>query len=169
MLIYVLLLFYIMLIFSEEKNLIKSKNFAFSYLFIIATILFGLNTFWDYASADIYRPFSTAIEMSNYIKENVPKNSTILVVDSVIGQSLIPYLGNNYTLYDIEHNIPIDCANVYHDFNVLEQIINNLDVYSGNYILICNNSFNLEDSCELLYNTYKTAIIHEDNTLYYIP
>ncbi len=169
MLIYVLLLFYIMLIFSDEKNLIKSKKFAFSYLFIIACIIFGLNSFLDYAVSDITKPFSTAIEMSNYIKENVPKNSTILVIDSVIGQSLIPYLGDDYILYDIEHNIPIDCANVYHDFEVLANIVDNINDYSGNYILTCNNSFDLSDSCTLLYNTFKTAIIHEDYTLYYIP
>ena len=167
MLVYVILLFYIMLIFSDKENLISFKTFALSFLFVLVTVVSGFSVFFGYVRSDISSPFSGAIEMSNFINENVPKNSTIYVVDSVIGQSLIPYVGNDYVLYDIEHDMPIETANVYHDFRVLNSILKNVDSYAGNYILICNDAFDLTGSCDLIFSAKSSGL--EDFDLYYVP
>ena len=167
MLIYVIVLFYIMLISSDKENLISFKPFALSLFFILVTFFSGSSLFFGYVYSDITSPFSGAIEMSNFIKENVPKNSTIYVVNSVIGQSLIPYLCDDYVLYDIEHNMPIETANVSHDSRVLNNILKNVNSYAGNYILICNDAFNLSNSCDLVFSAKSSGL--EDFTLYYVP
>ena len=167
MLIYVIVLFYIMLIFSDKENLIPFKVFTLTFFFIFVTFFSGFSLFFGYVYSDIEYNFSGAIEMSNFIKENIPKKSTIYVANSVIGQSLIPYLYDDYVLYDIENNIPIETANVSHNFESLGNILKNVNSYAGNYILICNDAFDLSNSCDLVFSAKSSGL--EDFTLYYVP
>ena len=105
--------------------------------------------------------------MSNYINENIPKNSTVLIEASVIGQSLIPYLDENYSLYDIAYNEYVNCANVAYDSSKISVALSDISSYSGNYLIICNNIVTLEN-CEFIYSS-SPAMVNESFTLYFIP
>ena len=162
-LIYVLFLFYIMILPKQNiKNFLQNSLVAF---FIIFTLVCGYKEFSSYLTQDFSKPYSCAKEMASYINENIPDNTTILIDNSVIGQTIIPYLKPSISFYDIEHNKYVDCANTSHDYKKLAEVLSNSDMLSGNYIIICNNSFDLGQE-NLIYYT-DSAIINENYYLYY--
>ena len=163
MLIYVLFLFYIMLLPKQNiKYFLQNSLVVF---FIIFTLVCGYKEFSSYLTQDFSKPYSCAKEMASYINENIPDNTTILIDNSVIGQTIIPYLKPSISFYDIEHNKYVDCANTSHDYKKLAEVLSNSDMLSGNYIIICNNSFDLGQE-NLIYYT-DSAIINENYYLYY--
>lgn len=163
MLVFVVLLFYIMLLPKTTKIYSQLAIVAF---FVVFVFINGYKVFSVYLSLDIKRPFSCAQEMANYINKNVPENTTILIDNSVIGQSIIPYLKPSISFYDIEHDKYVDCANTSHNYKKLSEIFKNQSILLDKYIIICNNQFKLNQN-NLLYYT-NSAIINENYYLYYI-
>lgn len=164
MLIFVLLLFYLMLL--SKTDLPKNKLDLLCIVYLIFICIFASKQFINIIIQDIKYPYSSAKEMANYINENLPENSTILIDASIIGQSIIPYL-DSANFYDIAYDSYVDCANVSHDRVKIINALNNLDSsYSGHYLIICNNFVDLD--FDVVYET-KNAIINEKFTLYYIP
>ncbi len=166
MLIFVLLLFYLMLLSRTE--LPRKKLDLICIIYLIFMCVLASSQFIDTIIKDINYPYSSAEEMANFINENLPENSTVLIDASIIGQSIIPYL-DTAKFYDIAYDSYVDCANVSHDRTKIKNALNNLDSsYSGKYIIICNNFASLDSSyADLIFET-KNSIINEIFSLYYI-
>ncbi len=164
-------LFYLILI-CDDSSFDDFKHFVLYISFIFITSSFGLLPFFRTAIKDVYYPYTFAKEMANYINNNIPKNTTILIDSSVIGQSIIPYLDDSFSLYDITYCEYVDCANVSYDSNKTKDALKNLDLYRGNYIIISNDFCTL-NNCELLYKSSGFPIVSEIITeyfsLYFIP
>ena len=127
--------------------------------------IFGITDFVNTLINDTKYPYSSAQEIANYINENLPENSTILIDASIIGQSIIPYL-DSAKFYDIAYESYVDCANVSHDRGKIKNALNNLNSeYSGHYLIVCNNFVTLD--FDIIYET-KNALVNEIFTLYYI-
>ena len=105
--------------------------------------------------------------MADYINNELPQDSTILIDASIIGQSIIPYL-NTAKFYDIAYNTYVDCANVSHDRQRIIDALANLSDYSGSYLIICNNFVELNNNDAKLVFETGSSIINEHFTLYYI-
>lgn len=163
MLIFTLLLFYLMLLSKTEIS--KKKLDILCIIYLIFICLFASQQFVNTIIKDIKYPYSSAQEMANYINENLPENTTILIDASIIGQSIIPYL-DTAKFYDIAYNSYVDCANVSHDRLKILNALNNLDSsYSGYYLIVCNDFVDLDFN--IVYET-QDAIVTEKFTLYYI-
>lgn len=162
MLIFALFLYYLILL--SKTDLQKKKLDILCIVYLAFICIFAINQFTNTIINDIKYPYSSAEEMANYINDNLPENSTILVDASVIGQSIIPYL-NNATLYDIAYESYVDCANVSHNKVKINNALNDLSSYSGYYIIICNDFVKL--NYDIIYET-NPAIVNEKFTLYYI-
>ena len=163
MLIFVLLLFYLMLLSKTELQ--KKKLDLICIIYLIFMCIFASKQFINTIIQDIKYPYSSAKEMANYINENLPENSTVLIDASIIGQSIIPYL-DSAKFYDISYASYVDCANVSHDREKIKNALNNLDSsYSGHYLIVCNNFVDLD--FDVVYET-KKSIVNEFFTLYYI-
>lgn len=164
MLIFALLLFYLLLL--SKTNLSKKKLDILCIIYLAFICIFASKQFINTIIADIKFPYSSAQEMANFINENIPENTTILIDASIVGQSIIPYL-DNVEFYDIAYESYVDCANVSHDRQKIKDALNNLySKYSGHYIIICNNFVDLD--LDIVYDT-QSAIINEKFTMYYIP
>ncbi|MBR3163214.1 MAG: hypothetical protein IKF17_03860 [Clostridia bacterium] len=166
-LIFSFMLFYLVFLYSDEEHLNNIKYFILNLVFLFTTIICGFQNYIFTMFQDIQMPYSSAKEMAEYINSNIPHNTNILIDASVIGQSIMPYLNNNYTLYDIGYNEIVTCANVAFDSQLIENALQNLNAFSGNYLIISNNAYEL-NNCTLLYNT-ENSIINESFSLYYIP
>lgn len=167
MLFFVLLLFYLIIISHDKKNITKLKFFFINFSYIIIVGVFGLYMFFSNVTKDYIYPYSNAKEIASYINNNLPESSTILIDASIIGQSIVPYLGNNNKLYDIAYDEYVtSAASVSHDLSKINSALSNLSKYSGNYIIICND-FVVLDNYELVYKTEK-PLINEAFSLYYI-
>lgn len=163
MLIFTLLLFYLMLLSKTELPRKKLDLLCIIYLLFIC--IFASNDFINTIIKDIKYPYSSAEEMANYINENLPENTTVLIDASIIGQSIIPYL-DTANFYDIAYDCYVDCANVSHDRVKIKNALNNIDSsYTGHYLIICNNFVDLDYN--VIFET-KTSIVNELFTLYYI-
>ena len=164
-LIFVLALFYLLLLSAAGLEKKKLDIICIIYLFFIC--LFGIKLFMQNLISDIKYDYSSAQEMAVYINNNLPENTTVLIDVSVIGQSIIPYL-DNATLYDISYNTFVDCANVAHDNQKVNNALKDITKYSGNYLIICNNYVKISpDYAELIFET-GNSVINEHYTLYYI-
>ncbi len=159
-------LFYLIIVF-QDNNFDDLKHFILCISFVFITLCFGANWFLQITVEDIFYPYSSAQEMADFINNNVPKETTILIDASVIGQSIIPYLDDGYSFYDIGYKESVDCANVAYDIQVITDALSNLDAYRGNYIIISNNICELEN-CEFLYHTQE-PLVNESFSLYFIP
>lgn len=166
MLIFTLLLFYLMLLSKTE--LPRKKLDLICIIYLLFVCLFASSQFVNTIINDVKYPYSSAKEMANYINENLPENTTILIDASIIGQSIIPYL-DSAKFYDIAYDSYVDCANVSHDRPRIKNALNNLDSsYSGQYLIICNNFVTLDSNyADVIFET-KNSIINELFTLYYI-
>lgn len=163
MLIFTLLLFYLMLL--SKTGVAKKKLDILCIIYLVFICLFASKQFVNTIIKDIKYPYSSAQEMANYINENLPENTTVLIDASIIGQSIIPYL-ETANFYDIAYNSYVDCANVSHDRLKIKNALNNLDSsYSGHYLIVCNDFVDLD--FDIIYET-QNAIINEKFTLYYI-
>lgn len=163
MLIFTLLLFYLLLLSKTDLPREKLNLICIAYLIFIC--LFASAQFINTIVSDVEYPYSSAKEMANYINENLPENTTILIDASIIGQSIIPYL-DSAKFYDIAYDSYVDCANVSHDRAKIKDALNNLNSsYSGHYLIVCNNFVNLD--FEVIFET-KESIVNEFFTLYYI-
>ncbi len=170
-LFFALALFYLMLI-SDTDCFDDIKHFILYFAFIFITIFTSLLWFLRTTINDVLYPYTFAKQMADYINNNVPKNTTILIDASIIGQSIIPYLDKSYSLYDISYNEYVDCANVAYDTEKIEKALSNLDAYRGKYLIICNN-FRELNNCKLLYNSpgipSVSDVVTEYFSLYFIP
>jgi len=166
MLLFTIVLFYLLLIYEDIKirNKIHFVILLISYFALI--FIFALPSFFRLVVRDIIYPYSSAKEMATYINTNIPYNTKIYIDSSVIGQSMIPYLPN-HQFYDIGYEELVTHANVAYDQNLIIPKLQNINQYSGNYLIISNNIFLFEDY-ELLYNT-SISIKNEYFSLYYIP
>lgn len=164
-LIFVLALFYLLLLSAAGLEKKKLDIICIVYLFFIC--LFGMKPFMQNLISDIKYDYSSAQEMAVYINNNLPENETILIDVSVIGQSIIPYL-DNAKLYDISYNTFVDCANVAHDNQKVNNALKDITKYSGNYLIICNNYVKISpDYAELIFET-GNSVVNEHYSLYYI-
>ena len=162
-LIFTLLLFYLMLLSRTE--LLRKKLDLLCIVYLIFICLFTSKQFINEIIKDIKYPYSSAEEMANFINENLPENTTILIDASILGQSIIPYL-DTANFYDIAYNSYVDCANVSNDRVKIKKAIDNIDSsYTGHYLIVCNNFVDLD--FDIVYET-KNAIVNEKFTLYYI-
>ncbi len=113
-------------------------------------------------------PYSAAKDMAMYINENVPKDSTILVDTMVITQSLIPYLNEDYSLYDITYEKTSKTAQSMSDNNnaklkALESLGNK---YRNRYLIISNGIVKFNN----LKPVHESEAIEEERyTLYKLP
>lgn len=164
MLIFVILLFYLMLL--SKTKLPRKKLDLICIVYLIFICIFACNNFINTIIKDIKYPYSSAKEMANYINKNLPKNTTVLIDASIIGQSIIPYL-DTAKFYDIAYDCYVDCANVSHDRTKIKNALNIVtSSYSGHYLIVCNNFVDLD--LEIVYET-QNAIINEKFTMYHIP
>jgi len=163
-LIFVIFLFYLTIL--SKTKLAKRKLDLFCIVYLIFMCIFASEDFISEILTDINCPYSSAIEMAEYINQNLPENTTVLIDASIIGQSIIPYL-DTANFYDIAYQEYVDCANVSHDRVKILNALNTLDSsYSGHYLIVCNDFVNLD--FKIVYQT-QTPIINEKFTLYYIP
>lgn len=163
MLIFAILLFYLILV--SKTDLPKKKLDIFCIVYLAFICIFASKLFINTVVNDIKYPYSSAREMANYINENLPENSTILIDASIIGQSIIPYL-DNANFYDIAYESYVDCANVSHDRQKIKSALNNIySSYPGHYLIVCNDFVKLDS--DIIYET-QNAIKNEKFTLYYI-
>lgn len=165
-LFFAVILFYLILV-SHTNSFDNLKYFLLGVAFLFITILTGLKPFFTTLVKDITSPYSSAKEMAHFINENVPKNTTLLIDASVIGQSMIPYLEDGYSFYDISYDEYVTCANVAYDTDKIEGALSDLSSYIGQYLIISNDLIALED-CDLLYRS-STPIMNEFFTLYFVP
>lgn len=166
MLFYALMLFYLMLIQSEEKSDLKKVVLYIS--FLVITICYGMPRFIRIVTKDIEMPYSAAKDMSEYINENVPKNSTILVDTIVITQSLIPYLDEGYSLYDISYQKTSTTGqSMSDDKKKKNKALENIgDKYKDKYLIISNNAVKFND---ITPEHESKALEEERYTLYKLP
>ena len=164
-LFFALILFYLILV-SSTTNIDNLKYFILCLAFLFITILFGIQEFTQTLTKDLFEPYSSAKEMAAFINENVPSDTSILIDASVIGQSIIPYLDDGYSLYDISYNEPVTCANVAYDYKLINSSLSDINRYNGRYLIICNSLKDL-DNCELLY-TSTIPMVNEYFSLYYV-
>ncbi len=161
-LIFAFLLFYIILISkTKSKNDFKRLNCI---LYSLSTIL-GIAALAYTMVYDIFKPYSGAQEMANYINNNLPDNTTIYIDSELIGQSMIPYLKTS-KLYDIAYNEYVTTANRAYDYDKIYEALEENTNYTSNYLIVSNDVFELK--YEKIYKT-KKAIAKENFTLYYIP
>lgn len=165
-LFFAVILFYLILI-SHTSSFDSLKYFILCIAFLFITIFTGLEPFFVTLVKDITTPYSSAKEMAYFINENIPKNTTILIDASIIGQSIIPYLDDGYSLYDISYKEYVDCANVAYDITKIEEALSNISDYAGQYLIISNDIIEL-DSCDFLYRSSR-PIVNEFFTLYFVP
>lgn len=166
MLIFVLILFYLLLLSKTNMEEKKLNIPCIIYLFFMC--VFALNNFANTIKNDVKYPYSSAQEMANYINNNLPANTTILIDASVIGQTMIPYL-DTANFYDIAYNSYVTCANVSHDTKRIINVLNNLDnSYSGKYIIICNYFTKLDSNYAKLVFETNVSMANELFSLYYI-
>lgn len=164
-LIFVLLLFYLILL--NSSGIEKRRLDIICIVYLLFVCLFALKPFVENLVSDVKYNYSSAIEMADYINNELPENSTILIDASIIGQSIIPYL-NTAKFYDIAYNTYVDCANVSHDRQRIIDALANLSDYSGNYLIICNNFVELNNNDAKLVFETGSSIINEHFTLYYV-
>lgn len=164
-LIFVLLLFYLLLLNTAGLKKRFLDITCIIYLFFVCIV--ALKPFSENLVSDIKYDYSSAIEMANYINNELPENSIILIDASIIGQSIIPYL-DTAKFYDIAYQSNVDCANVSHDRQKIMNALSNISDYSGNYLIICNNFVKLNDNYAKLIFETGNSIINEHFTLYYI-
>jgi len=166
MLIFVFILFYLLLL--STTNIKKFKFNILCTIYLIIMCIFASRNFINIILADINYPYSSAQEMADYINNNLPENSTILIDASIIGQSIIPYL-DTAKFYDITYNSYVTCANVSHDKEKILKAVSNIDSsYSGKYLIICNNFVSIDPSYAHVVFETKNSIENELFTLYYI-
>lgn len=163
MLVFAIFIFYLILLSYSNS---KKNNYIWFIIFELFTLLFSIWEFITLIIADIQYPYSSSQEMAQYINENLPKDETILIDASVIGQSIIPYL-NTAKFYDIGYEENVTCANVAFDYDKILNALNNINQsYSGRYLIICNNIVSLD--YPVIYETH-FSMTDEKFTLYYIP
>ncbi len=160
------ILFYLILVYQYD-NFDNINHFILCIAFLLITSVFGLKDFFYTAVRDVSHPYSSAKEMAYFINNNIPKDSTILIDASIIGQSIIPYLDPGYSFYDIGYKEFVDCANVAYDSNLIVSALSDLNLYRGKYLIICNDICKLED-LELLYHT-QIPMVNEFFAIYFIP
>ena len=165
-LFFAVILFYLILVYQYD-GLDDIKRFLLCIAFLLITLCFGLQNFFTTAVKDVFHPYSGAQEMANFINNNVPKDTTILIDASIVGQSIIPYLDEGYSFYDICYKEIVSCANVAHDTDLIYSSLLDLDSYRGKYLIICNDFCELPN-CEFLYHTQQ-GIVKESFALYFIP
>lgn len=164
-LIFVLMLFYISILASS--NLDKKKLDVICILYLIFMCIFALQPFTEHFVNDYKYNYSSATELADYINEYLPTIDTVLIDNSTMGQSIIPYL-NNCRLYDIDYNCYVDCSNVSHNLNRLNSLLSDVSKYSGNYLIICNNFVQFDSNiADCLFQT-NNSMTNEQFTLYYI-
>lgn len=166
MLIFVLILFYLLLLSKADFE--KRKLNILCIIYLLFMCIFASKSFVDTITNDVKYHYSSAQEMANYINENLPENTTILIDASIIGQSIIPYL-DTANFYDIAYDSYVTCANVSHDREKILNALKNLgSSASGKYIIICNHFVSFDSNyAELVFET-KTSIVNEIFSLYYI-
>lgn len=166
MLVFVIIIFYLILL--SKTNIKKLNLNIFCIIYIFFMLLYGFKDFYTTIKKDIQDPYSSAIEMADYINKNISKNETILVDASIITQTLIPYL-NNIKLYDITYNEYVTYANKDYDENKIFNALNIMYTeYNNKYILLSNN-LNIPPhiDLELIYET-NNSVSGETYKLYYI-
>ncbi len=164
-LFFAVILFYLILV-SHTNSFDTLKYFLLCIAFLFITIFAGLKPFFTTLVKDITSPYSSAKEMAYFINQNVPKNTTILIDASVIGQSIIPYLEDGYSLYDISYNQYVTCANVAYDSEKIQDALSDISSYAGKYLIVSNDFVELEN-CNFLYQSSR-PIINEFFTLYLV-
>lgn len=165
-LFFAVILFYLILV-SHTNSFDDLKYFLLGVAFLFITILAGLKPFFTTLVKDVTLPYSSAKEMAYFINKNIPKNTTLLIDASVIGQSMIPYLEDGYSFYDISYHEYVDCANVAYDTDKIEEALWDLSSYTGQYLIISNDFITLEN-CDFLYRS-SVPIMNEFFTLYFVP
>ena len=158
-------MFYLILL--NSSGLEKKRLDIICIVYLLFVCLFALKPFVENLVSDVKYNYSSAIEMADYINNELPQDSTILIDASIIGQSIIPYL-NTAKFYDIAYNTYVDCANVSHDRQRIIDALANFSDYSGNYLIICNNLVELNNNDAKLVFETGNSIINEHFTLYYV-
>lgn len=164
-LIFVLMLFYILILASS--NLDKKKLNIICIVYLAFMCIFALKSFSETLINDYKYNYSSAAEIADYINEYLPSTNTILIDNSTMGQSIIPYL-NNCRLYDIDYDCYVDCSNVSHDLNRLNSLLSDVSKYSNNYLIICNNFVQFDSSIADCLLKTSNSMSNEQFTLYYI-
>lgn len=169
---FVYLLFYIILI--SNKKIEKNKDnhqILITTAYIALTIFSAYHEFASTVYTDYYYNYSSAKEIGEYINQNIPENTEILMEASIIEQSIIPYTNSTYEFYDITYNQRVTCANVSDNLNKYVEALKNISDYKGKYIILTNyqvyNQIQSLANCKLLYTT-KESITGENYELYYI-
>lgn len=153
---------YIIIIYPKMKE--KYKNIV-AIIFVFFYFSFTVESY-NYAIDDFNNKYSGAKSTANWINENLSED-IILFDKSVFCQSLVPYLKDDFELYDIYYEKNFNELKIYNDYEVDKDF--DLKQYSGKYIIV---SYGIdlkknEDALVLVYDS-KKSITGEDFKIYKI-
>ena len=169
---FVYLLFYIVLIENTNKEKNKDEyQIIITTIYIALSILFAYKELYQTVYYDYFYNYSSAKEIGQYIDENIPKGTEILMEASIMEQSIIPYTDQSYSFYDITYNQKVTCANVSDNINKYIESLKNISKYKGKYIILTDYEVYKYipeiNNCTLIYETNQSITL-EKYKLYYI-
>lgn len=167
MLIPMFLLFFMITAFADHAEIARRIRGYFYILFVMSLIMNScLLEFVSAVIEDVRFNYSSAMEMADYINENLSDEDVILVDTGIYAQTMVPYV--KPTLYDIRYkaNITDSLYHVYDEDEIIASIIDipNHDEYKGKYLISIHKLRGNEE----LYAT-SDSIMGETFFLYYIP
>ena len=167
MLIPMFLLFFMITALSDHVEIATRVRSYFYILFVMSLIL--NRSIFEFGLAvvnDIRSNYSSALEMADYINENLPDEDVFLVDAGIYAQTIVPFTGK--TLYDIRYqaNITDSLYHVHDEDEVIASIIDipNHEEYKGKYLI----SIHKLKGDAVIYST-SDSIMGETFYLYYIP
>ena len=143
---------------DKYKNILAIIYLIFYFSFTIES--------YNYAKDDFYNKYSGAKITAKWINKNLSED-IVLFDKSVFCQSLVPYLKDDFILYDIYYEKNFNELKIYNDYNNDKDF--NLKQYSGKYIIV---SYGIDtrknkDILSLVYDS-KNSITGEDFKVYKI-
>lgn len=174
---------------SEQKQLIVSLFFIFTLYFIKSKILLTyliiifltlFSPYYENIIDDLNINYSSAKELSMYIKSNINKNENIIVFDDFAISSIAGYAEeykyinilesskNRFVTWSKERNIQKKRFQDLKDKCIY--IEKKLEEFSSNYIIITDNNFDLFNckKWKLLFSTQKAIFNGEQYKLYFV-
>ena len=167
MLIPMFLLFFMITALSDHVEIATRVRSYFYILFVMSLILNrSILEFGVAVVNDIRSNYSSALEMADYINENLPDEDVFLVDSGIYAQTMVPF--TDKTLYDIRYqaNITDSLYHVHDEDEVIASIIDipNHEEYKGKYLI----SIHKLKGDAVIYST-SDSIMGETFYLYYIP
>lgn len=171
-LIYSYLIFYMIIKSASTGEKEEFKQKILECVCIAIIFIYSFQTYMENIYLDYNINYSSAQQMGEYINENIPKGTEILMEAAIIEQTVIPYVDESYTFYDITNNEEVTAANVADDEDEFVKALNKIILYKGSYIILCREykekvNSEIYSHLKQLYET-EDSIVHENYKIYYI-